>query len=113
MAGRHFEEEQKARRRRRKMKRITTEKEEEKSIVEGWAAGKDFLRWGKRKGEIERKVAGKDLKMDRMQGGKEQWRERRLEGILKKGQKAREERRNEDKGAGKDLRMDRGRRRME
>jgi hypothetical protein len=38
----------------------------------------------RRKGEIERMVAGKDLKMDRVQGGKEQWTERRLESILKR-----------------------------
>jgi hypothetical protein len=36
--------------------------------LEEWTAGKDFLRWGERKGEMKRQATRKDLKMDTLQG---------------------------------------------
>jgi hypothetical protein len=35
--------------------------------VEEWTAGKDFLRWGERKGEMKRKATRKDLTMDTLE----------------------------------------------
>ncbi len=36
--------------------------------MEEWAAGKNFLRWGERKGEMKRNATRKDFKMDTLQG---------------------------------------------